>query len=554
MNVVALNAFIFVGGLTLLAFYVARMAFAEAVGSKRFMNWFLLYFSITICVFVVSNFWVFIFLIFCLTLLFGAREPIIPALFALTVLSVPAKGAWISGFGIVNNLLYVTPADVIQVAILALLAMRASQRNDRRYGGGIADMLLIFYAVLVMLLAFRDTTFTNGLRIGVVFALSTLPAYFIFSRMRWDAKNIRITTISLLTPMIALAGVAVFEVATSWHFYSAAVTNWGIPYQGIYVQRGGFLRAYGTLMGPIAFGAMMMVGFALAPAVLQDMKNKMLGRMGFLALGGGILAAFSRAPWLGSGLAFGLHALTDKKAFSSLSRLALLGVAAAAILAVTPFGSAVLGSLPGFGGSTDQETISYRQQLLKTGIEVVRDNPLFGSTSFLERDDLEELRQGQGIIDLVNTYLDIAMRYGLVGLFFFVGVKVIALFNIWRSIGRARLAIPELAPYCQAYFAALGSLMFVLFTTTNTIGQFEQVVWLVVGTSIGLTRIVNEAFAGYKAKAATPVAEEGQIIEALAEGQSGPVAGAAASASSTKPKIDATQLPPHLRQYLRRTD
>lgn len=547
MYIVALKALIFVGGLTFLSFFVARIAFADMVGRARFANWAVLYFSITICVFAVSNFWICLFLIFCVTVVFGSRETNIPALFALLILSVPAKGTWIGGFGIVNNLLFVTPVDIIQAGILTLMVFRTPDRNDRNHGGKMADAFLMIYALVVMVLSFRDTTITNGLRICVVFALSTFPAYLIFSRMRWTAENMRVTTIALLIPMITLSSVAVFEVITNWHFYATAVSSWGVVDSLISIKRGGFLRAYGTVMGPIAFGSIIMVGFALAPAVLKEMKNKPLGQLGFLALSGGILAAFSRAPWIGTGFVFILHAFTDKKVVSSLSRLLLVGVAFIAVLAVTPFGSAVLDSIPGMGDDGQDETISYRQELLRTGIQVVRDNPVFGSTSFLERDDLEQLRQGQGIIDLVNTYLDIAMRYGLVGLFLFIGVKFIALVNIWRSIGRARIAAPALAPYCQAYFAALGSLMFVLFTTTNTIGQFEQVIWLVVGASIGLTRRVNEAYAAF--------GQEGTEIEnAPVDEPSMPGTQVRARPPARPPAADPVNLPPHLRQYVKRPE
>ena len=553
MNIVALKALFFAGGATFLAFLMARIAFSDVVGRQRMDNWFILYGLITLSIFLISNFWIFLLVLFVLTLIFGSREPVMPAIFALLVLSVPAKGAWLSGFGVVQNLLYVVPSDIVQIAVVVLALIRFSEPNNTRMGGGIADKCFILFAIVAMMLSFRDTTFTNGLRICVVFILSSMPAYFIFSRMRWTEETIKVTTIALMVPLIALSGVAVLEVLTSWHFYSAAIANWGIPYRGIYILREGFLRAYGTLLGPIAFGAILMVGLALAPAVIQSMNNKFLGRLGFLGLGGGILAALSRAPWIGTGIVFVLHALTDKKAASSLGRLALIGVACLAVLAVTPFGSSVINTIPGLGDDSHDETISYRQELLRVGVNVVRDNPFFGSTEYLERDDLEELRQGQGVIDLVNTYLHVAMNYGLVGLTLFLAVKFLAFFSIWRSIARARIVLPELAPYCQAYFAALGGLLFVLFTTTNTIGQFEQVIWMIVGTSIGLTRVVNEAWvkAGGKAPVLAPqtAMEDTPVEEKEIKG-----AGVASPALARQPVLDPSNLPPHLRQYAKRTD
>jgi O-antigen ligase len=66
----------------------------------------------------------------------------------------------------------------------------------------------------------------------------------------------------------------------------------------------------------------------------------------------------------------------------------------------------------------DQSNVTYRQELFEATLMMVGQRPWFGTIHVL--DHLEHLRQGQGIIDLVNTYAIYAMSYGLVGLGLFV--------------------------------------------------------------------------------------------------------------------------------------
>jgi O-antigen ligase len=47
------------------------------------------------------------------------------------------------------------------------------------------------------------------------------------------------------------------------------------------------------------------------------------------------------------------------------------------------------------------------------------------------------MRQGQGIIDLVNVYLTIAMQMGLIGLFLFLGPFLLGMLATWRLIKRS---------------------------------------------------------------------------------------------------------------------
>ena len=46
---------------------------------------------------------------------------------------------------------------------------------------------------------------------------------------------------------------------------------------------------------------------------------------------------------------------------------------------------------------------------------------------------MEDLRQGEGIIDLVNTYAEVTLFYGSIGLVLFLALILVGLFKAYRA-------------------------------------------------------------------------------------------------------------------------
>lgn len=63
-----------------------------------------------------------------------------------------------------------------------------------------------------------------------------------------------------------------------------------------------------------------------------------------------------------------------------------------------------------------ESTLDYRLRLMNRGVQEVRKHPIIGASKVEVDKKLEDLRQGEGIIDYVNSYLYIALLSGLVGL------------------------------------------------------------------------------------------------------------------------------------------
>ncbi|MFZ5619144.1 MAG: O-antigen ligase family protein [Pseudomonadota bacterium] len=532
----ALKALIVIGTLSLCAFIYARMAFSGVVGAAVVDRWRNIYLAATAAAFLIPNYWVMLGALSLIAVLMGVAEKFKPALYILLLFAVPAASAIVPGFGGIQNFLALYPFNILAVVILFPLLLMPQEARGHRGVGSLADFFFIAFSLLALALAFRDTTVTDGFRRATAYILTAFAPYLVFSRVNWTLDRLKLATLAYVVPFVALGAIAVVEVVLNWHVFRNAVDSWNIGFFSRYLARSGYLRAYGSVFGPISFGLFTVIAIALTPAIIASSTQKFLPRLAYLPLAAGLLATFSRGPWVGAALAIAAYAATSARPIQNLIRLGALGIAAFAGLAATPIGDQLIDMLP-FIGDVEENTIDYRQRLFDVGWTVVMQNPWFGSEDYLETEAMQSLVQGQGIIDIVNAYLQVALDKGLVGLALFVGVSLFALLSLYRSIGAARRIDPELASYCQSWFAALVSVMLVLATTTNVVAQIAEVHWLLCGMCVGIARSVAVLNA---APAMTPAAEPAP--PAMADLQPDPV----------DPGPPAGSLPPHLRQYAKR--
>ncbi len=538
----ALKALAVVLTMSLGAFVFARMAFSDVVAPATIDRLRNIYLATTVAAFLIPNFWAMLFAVASIALLLGAAEKFKPAVFLLVLFAIPAADAYVPGIGPIQNFLSLYPFNVLIVVLLWPLLLRPNEHGAYAKIGRLADYCFILFALVSVALAFRETSATNGVRRATAFLLTSLGPYLVFSRMKWTTERLKLASLAYVVPMIALSGVGVAEVILNWHIYKVAVDNWDIYFFARYLAREGFLRAYGSVFGPITFGLFLVVAVALLPALIASATRKLPARLGYVALAGGLISTFSRGPWIGAILTVIVHAATDKKPLTSLVRLGLIGIAGVAAIAVTPLGGQLIDMLP-FIGDVEERNIDYRARLFDVGLQVVQQNPWFGSENYKETEAMQSLFQGQGIIDIVNAYLQVALDKGLVGLGLFLGVTGLALWSAWRAIGEARKIDDELAIYCQAWVAALVGVMLVLATTTNVIAQIAEVHWLLCGICVGIARSV----AAMTAEAAA-LAPKGPP-EAVTPANEVPTPARAPVWSAP-----ARELPAHLRQYARKPE
>lgn len=529
-----IKAFVFIFTVSAGGFVFARMAFGEFADGRTLARWRNLFLAVIAVSFLTPNFWLFLFLLAFVIIIFGVGEKIRPVPYLLLLFSIPVADSLVPGIGGINGFLNLYPFNVLALVILWPLLFKANANREFKKTGSTADLFFILYSLLTFALSFRDTTITDGFRQWTSFMLTAFGPYLVFSRYDWTKERLRLATLAFVTPLIILSALAVVESVMSWHLFASPVSHWGIWHRAIYSWRSGFLRAYTTVFEPIAFGLFIAIAIPLMLALLHSLKRRTLaiGGLGVLILG--LIFTFSRGPWVGAIFAAIVFAAASGRVFSSFTRLAGLGAIGLLVLSATPMGDKIMALLP-FVGESSTDSVDYRQRLMDIGWSVAMENKWFGSETYMNHPAMQQLIQGQGIIDIVNSYLRVTLESGVVGLVSFVGVSAFSLLALWRSISAARKADPELAVYGQAWLAGLACLLLVIATTSSVVAQVAEVHWLLCGMCVGIARSARAAAAR---KSAEP---EGETPAAPPP----PPAPGKPTGMAAAPK----NLPPHLRQY-----
>jgi O-antigen ligase len=106
---------------------------------------------------------------------------------------------------------------------------------------------------------------------------------------------------------------------------------------------------------------------------------------------------------------------------------------------------------------------------------------------------MEQMRQGQGIIDIVNTYLQFALPYGLIGLSLFA----LCLLAVIRAVLRGRRLIvrsdTEAERLGRILLGAMAGIL-VTIATVSSIGVIAPMYWLMSGICVAYGRL----YAGLK--------------------------------------------------------
>lgn len=100
---------------------------------------------------------------------------------------------------------------------------------------------------------------------------------------------------------------------------------------------------------------------------------------------------------------------------------------------------------------------------------------------------MEELRQGQGIIDIVNSYVGIMLNTGVIGLAAYLGIFASMLWPLWRLRGMAAQA-PEGARSAASLAATTLGLSFVILTTSSIV-VIPQLLYMLAGLGVSCARL-----------------------------------------------------------------
>lgn len=443
-----------------------------------------LWLALTVIAFVAHDYWLFVFAAAAVLLIQAPKEHNKPALFLLLVGVLPHMTANISGLGVINHFFAMTPIRLFTLVLLLPLAIRlAVQPGVKPLGSTLPDKLLLGYLVLDILLRLPVDTLTNSMRSGFNAFIDVVLPYFVFSRALDNEDKQRDALLAFVLGAFVLAAVALFEFWWGWLLYASLPEVLGVPNALTgYLFRGDLLRAQATAGQPIPLGYLMAVALGIH-AAFKPFSKPGWWWLGFALLLGGLLVTVSRGPWIGYAAIVLVLAVVGMNSAGNLFKLLLLALVGAPVLLSTEFGQRLLDHLP-FIGTIEEDTITYRQMLLDISLRIIAENPLFGSYDFVLY--LEELRQGQGIIDIVNSYLAIALANGLVGLGLFLGFFAAILARLLLGLRRFPAKTDRLHGIGRSVLAALVGALVIIFTVSS-ISFIPMIYWSLAGLALAVT-------------------------------------------------------------------
>lgn len=402
---------------------------AEADFIRRRNVWIVL----TTIAFLSPNFW-FYALIAAPILVWAGRKDANPvALFLFLLFVLPPVPIEISVIGD-HELFSLDHYRMLSFFILipaAFKIRRSTKRNLARVRRSTDYLLLACGAVEVALFVppdapghfiFQDSV-TNFLRRVFLYFIDVLIVYYVVSRSSEDSRRIRDSQAAFCMAAALMAFVAIFEHFRGWLLYQALALRWSpmdANYNLAMLLRDSWVRSQASSGHPLVLGIMLAIAVGFWMYLQSWASTARLRWAPALVFLSGLVATFSRGAWVGALAIYLAYSALRPGGLSRIFKAALSIFMAAILFSFSSTGERLLNSLPYLSktGSSDSSVI-YRQRLLDRTVELVKSHPFFGDQNAMA--DMQDLRQGQGIIDVVNTFAGKALFNGLVGLGLFLG-------------------------------------------------------------------------------------------------------------------------------------
>jgi O-antigen ligase len=485
-----IKALVVILGVALPVFWMATMAWPEAARAD-IRRWRWAFVLVTVLSFVTPSIWVYAFAMPVVVAAFlspeGERAQRADVLWALLLLAVPNAGAYIPGLGGISNFFEMTHTRALSFALLLPAVVMMPKKGPRRPGmlGVAADWFALAYFAVQMFVLLPYASTTDLIRQAFVLSIDTLLPYWVFSRAFVDTDALRSAMRAFVLVALVLSVLAMFESVRRWPLYDAVSVHWGIDWDMIvFLERAGLLRAKASAGHSLMLGCVLLIAWGWWWIVQAELKNRVYVILGTLGLLAGLAASLARGSWIGAAVLTVLLVAMGRAPVRNLILIGLGGVAFLGIAAVVPALNFVIDMLP-FVGNVDSENVEYRQRLLEISLGLIYQSPWLGVPGYLNY--MEELRQGQGIIDIVNSYLAVALTTGVVGLFCFVGMLVSMMIGLWR-VRRHKDVPVEGRHMATCLVATTLALMFTL-VTTSSIVVVLQMTYMLVGIGVSCTRL-----------------------------------------------------------------
>jgi O-antigen ligase len=400
---------------------------------------------LTCAAFLSPSFWLFV-AIAAPLLYWGGKKDSNPIAFCLLLLNVIPSVSLPIPPVLVNEIFNLDIYRLLSLCVLIPAALRIRRSKGPKQNAGLAgmDWALLGVGVLQTLLfvppdlhnhVILQNSVTNDLRSAFLFVVDIFAVYYVASRCAAERGKLLDALAAFCLACSLMSLTAMFESVKHWLLYTDLIRRWGGDLMlSEYYFRGPLLRAQGSSGQPLALGFLLVIGFGFW-LYLKSHVNKASVRIGVTALlCAGLLVSFSRGPWLAAIVTYFAYAAFGPRGGVRLFKAAFISFAVIAILIVSPFGDRITSMIPFMGGKVGEFSLTYRERLVDRSWELIKARPIFGDQLALSK--MQDLRQGQGIIDVVNGYIEITLFYGFAGLSLFLAFILLALWKAQRASRR----------------------------------------------------------------------------------------------------------------------
>lgn len=403
---------------------------------------------------------------------------------------------WLMGKKVDNKvalyfaILFVIPGYVVQTVIINLnyqkmvgltllvplflsYVFNRSQDKPPRH---MADLFLTLYLLLLFILQFRGIfikpgegyllTYPAVIKYGFDLFLEFFLPYYVASRYIRNFEQLKKAITAIVVICLLIAPIAVFEIGTSRLLYLVIPQSMGFEWAIGEVFRDGMLRATASIEHPLYLGMLMMVGLGLYLFIANYIQSPVLKLIGLGIMLLGLLAPLSKGPWTGTALMLFMFYVSGHNKFKNGILIATGVAIATIIIANSGYGEKILSLLP-FVGNVDTGNVDYRERLFEQSLLVIQEVPWFGMYDPTTHKAMLPLYQGEGIVDIVNLYLGVAMTYGLVGLFLYLSFLATITLTLFKELFILKNRRSENFKCGKAFFCILIGLYLVMAVVAN---------------------------------------------------------------------------------------
>ncbi len=475
------------------SFWTLQGALSPLVTKAELRKWRNLWLAIVSTAFLSSNFWVFVITISVIIAAFVPRSP--PqrvTYYLLLICALPSLSAEIPGVGGIRYLFEMSYPRLLTLLLLAPLLFNERRRlpQNLRLFRLPSDRYIVGFIILLSLLAFRDDTITNGLRKIAMLLVDIIVPYYALSRYLRTREEINVALAAILLGIVPIAYIGLFESLRHWHLYDEMGRSLlGHAISG-YDVRAGVLRASAVFKSPIVLGYIMVIGFSLLLYLRSFVpKSKLLILTGGILLLS-LLGSVSRGPWIGFVIFFLAYIWSGHQRLRQYTLAAVVIIMSFPLIMLTPYGKRFVDLLP-IVGSTRTDTIEYRQKLAEISWKLFQRNPLLGSTHYRETPEMESMRQGQGIIDIVNSYINIALSHGMLGVLLFLLIFFSTASHLYNSTKNKPRRSERVVMLSRILFGIHIYILSVI-ATVSSIDYVPIFYWMIIGVSAAHISITRE--------------------------------------------------------------